>query len=59
VATVPGVFDRLLEAGATIILIDHDLGLLAAAGHLIDMGPDGGLILAVSSPQDAAVTPAA
>ena len=39
VATLVGVFDRLLEAGATIIVIDHDLDLLAAADHLIDMGP--------------------
>jgi excinuclease ABC subunit A len=37
------VFERLLQAGATIIVIDHDLDLLAAADHLIDMGP-GGLI---------------
>ena len=41
-ATLVGVFDRLLEAGATIIVIDHDLDLLAAADHLIDMGPGGG-----------------
>src|SRR4029077_11231896 len=30
VATLLGVFGRLLEAGATIIVIDHDLDLLAA-----------------------------
>jgi excinuclease ABC subunit A len=42
VATLVGVFDHLLEAGATIIVIDHDLDLLAAADHLIDMGPGGG-----------------
>ncbi len=50
VATLVGVFDRLLAAGATIVVIDHDLDLLAAADHLIDMGPgggpDGGRILA-------------
>lgn len=37
-----GVFDRLLNVGATIIVIDHDLDLLAAADRLIDMGPGGG-----------------
>ncbi len=37
-----GVFDHLLAAGATIIVLDHDLDLLAAADHLIDMGPGGG-----------------
>lgn len=56
VATLVGVFDRLLEAGATIIVIDHDLDLLAAADHLIDMGPGGGpgggRILAAGTPQD-------
>jgi excinuclease ABC subunit A len=58
VATLAGVFDRLLEAGATIIVIDHDLDLLAAADHLIDMGPgggpDGGHILAAGTPQEVA-----
>ena len=54
VATLAGVFGRLLDAGATIIVIDHDLDLLAAADHLIDMGPgggpDGGHILAAGTP---------
>jgi len=58
VATLVSVFDRLLDAGATIIVIDHDLDLLAAADHLIDMGPgggpDGGHILAAGTPEDVA-----
>jgi excinuclease ABC subunit A len=58
VATLTGVFDRLLDAGATIIVIDHDLDLLAAADHLIDMGPgggpEGGHILAAGTPEDVA-----
>jgi excinuclease ABC subunit A len=61
VATLAGVFDRLLAAGATIIVIDHDLDLLAAADHLIDMGPgggpDGGRILAAGTPEDVARAP--
>jgi excinuclease ABC subunit A len=61
VATLVGVFDRLLEAGATIIVIDHDLDLLAAADHLIDMGPgggpDGGRIVAAGTPEDVARVP--
>ena len=61
VATLAGVFGRLLEAGATIIVIDHDLDLLAAADHLIDMGPgggpDGGHILAAGKPEDVARAP--
>jgi excinuclease ABC subunit A len=62
VATLVGVFDRLLAAGATIIVIDHDLDLLAAADHLIDMGPgggpDGGHIVAAGTPEDVARDPA-
>jgi excinuclease ABC subunit A len=61
VATLVGVFDRLLAAGATIIVIDHDLDLIGAADHLIDMGPsggpDGGHILAAGTPEDVARTP--
>ena len=62
VATLVRVFDRLLDAGATIIVIDHDLDLLATADHLIDMGPgggpDGGHILAAGAPADVARAPA-
>jgi len=52
------VLDRLQAAGATIIVIDHDLDLLGAADHLIDMGPgggpDGGHIVAAGTPEDVA-----
>ncbi len=58
VATLVSVFDRLLDAGATIIVIDHDLDLLAAADYLIDMGPgggpEGGRILAAGTPGEVA-----
>ncbi len=63
VATLVGVFDRLLDAGATIIVIDHDLDLLSAADHIIDMGPgggpDGGRIVATGTPEDVARSPTA
>jgi len=61
VATLAGVFDRLLAAGATVIVIDHDLDLLAAADHLIDVGPgggpDGGRIVAAGPPEHVARDP--
>jgi excinuclease ABC subunit A len=61
VATLVSVFDRLLLAGATIIVIDHDLDLLAAADQLIDMGPgggpQGGRILAAGPPERVAGLP--
>jgi excinuclease ABC subunit A len=62
VATLVGVFDRLLTAGATIIVIDHDLDLLGTADYLIDMGPgggpDGGHIVAAGPPAAVAQDPA-
>ncbi len=62
VGTLVDVFDRLLDAGATIIVIDHDLDLLGTADYLIDMGPgggpDGGRIVAQGPPQDVARDPA-
>src|SRR5580692_12603309 len=61
VATLIGVFDRLMDAGATVIVIDHDLDLLAACDHLIDIGPgagpDGGKIVAAGTPQEIAMAP--
>ena len=61
VGTLVGVFDRLLDAGATIIVIDHDLDLLATADYLIDMGPgggpDGGRIVTQGAPQEVARDP--
>jgi excinuclease ABC subunit A len=52
VATLTGVFDRLLAAGATIIVIDHDLDLLAAADRLIDWATAAAPTAGTSSPQE-------
>ena len=61
IATLIGVFDRLLADGATIVVIDHDLDVLAAADHVIDMGPsggpDGGRIVAQGTPAGIAADP--
>jgi len=55
------VFDRLLDGGATVVVIDHDLDLLAAADHLIDLGPvggpAGGRVVAEGTPADVAADP--
>ena len=37
-----GVFDRLVEVGATVLVIEHDLDVIANADYVIDMGPGGG-----------------
>ena len=37
-----GVFQRLMDDGGTLVVIEHDLDLIANADHIIDMGPGGG-----------------
>ncbi|NEG96633.1 excinuclease ABC subunit UvrA [Bifidobacterium sp. SMB2] len=55
-----GVFDRLVDAGATIVVIEHDLDVIVNADHIIDMGPGGGehggRIVAAGSPADIAAS---
>ena len=50
------VFNRLVEAGATVIVIEHDLDVIANADYLIDMGPGGGeaggRIVACGTPEE-------
>ncbi|GAA0608225.1 excinuclease ABC subunit UvrA [Kribbella sandramycini] len=49
------VFDRLIAAGATVIVIEHDLDLIANADHVLDLGPGGGTqggrIVAATTPE--------
>ncbi len=42
VATLLRVFNRLLEQGATVIVIEHDLDVINNADYVIDLGPGGG-----------------
>ena len=48
------VFRSLLDQGATLVVIEHDLDLIRTADYLIDMGPgggqDGGRIVAAGPP---------
>lgn len=59
--TLIRVLDRLLAKGATIVVIEHDLDLIANADHLIDLGPgggvDGGRIVASGTPGEVAANP--
>jgi len=54
------VFDRLVAAGATVIVIEHDLDVIVNADYIIDMGPEGGAkggrIVVCGTPEMAAVS---
>ncbi len=43
VGTLMQVFQSLLDRGATVIVIEHDLDLIRAADWIVDMGPGGGI----------------
>jgi len=36
------IFQSLVEAGATVVVIEHDLDLIRNADYVVDMGPGGG-----------------
>ena len=61
VRTLLGVFDTLMENGATVIVIEHDLDVIRSADYIIDMGPgggeEGGRIVAAGTPRLIRETP--
>jgi excinuclease ABC subunit A len=52
------VFDRLLEQGHSIVLIEHNLDVIKLADWVIDLGPEGGIgggrVIAMGRPEDVA-----
>ncbi len=56
VRTLLDVFETLIQQGATVIVIEHDLDLIRNADYIVDMGPgggeEGGRVVAVGSPQE-------
>ena len=53
--TLLSVFQTLVESGATVLVIEHDLDVIRNADYIIDMGPGGGAaggrIVAAGTPE--------
>lgn len=56
------VMQKLVDAGNTMIVIEHNLDVIKSADYIIDMGPEGGLdggrVVAKGAPEEVAVNPA-
>lgn len=61
VRTLIDIFQKLIDQGATVIVIEHDLDVIANADYVIDMGPgggqQGGRIIASGTPSQVAENP--
>ncbi len=61
VAKLIDVLQRLVDAGNTVLVIEHNLDLIKTADHIIDLGPDGGdgggRIVASGTPEEVARCP--
>ncbi|MGI8557592.1 MAG: excinuclease ABC subunit UvrA [Solirubrobacteraceae bacterium] len=55
------VLQRLVDAGNTVVVIEHNLDVIKCADRLLDMGPEGGeeggLLIASGTPEEVAATP--
>jgi len=60
--TLIGVLDRLLDAGHTVLVIEHNLEVIRAADWIIDLGPEagpaGGRVVAMGTPEEVAAVEA-
>ena len=56
------VLQRLVDAGNTVVVIEHNLDVIKCADHLIDLGPEGGdgggTIVCTGTPEEVAACPA-
>lgn len=54
-------FDRLIQLGHTLVIIEHNLDVAKCADHIIDLGPEGGnaggYIVAEGTPEEVAANP--
>jgi len=62
IAKLLAAFRKLLEAGHTLVVIEHNLDVIKVADWIIDLGPeggeDGGRVLAMATPEQVAHNPA-
>jgi len=56
-----GVLHRLVDAGNTVVVIEHNLDVIKTADHIIDLGPEGGdrggRVIATGTPEEVAAVP--
>jgi len=61
IAKLLAAFRKLLEAGHTLLVIEHNLDVIKVADWIIDLGPeggeDGGRLLAMATPEQVALNP--
>ena len=62
ISVLLGVLQRLVDAGNTVIVIEHNLDVLKSMDYIFDMGPEGGrkggFIVAHGTPEQLAADPA-
>jgi len=62
IAKLLAAFRKLLEAGHTLVVIEHNLDVIKVADWIIDLGPeggeDGGQLVAMGTPEEVAYVPA-
>jgi excinuclease ABC subunit A len=55
------IFNRIVDNGDTVVVIEHNLDVIKVADHIIDLGPEGGdlggTIVAIGTPEEIAATP--